>query len=209
MPAIDAARRLLFAPVDVGCVRQDGDARDVAMATLGRSGERAAAFLRFDAIIPPEATVLEAYLLLERATDVDMDSTPVALHAARVVSPWDGRSLSWARQPHVEEIGSPVTRVVPASGPLVRLDVRELVQRWRRRGREEFGVAVLADTESVTGVVLALTAADAPSERDPGFAEPGSTAPFSSLFDVHVRSGAGVARPRAQFVGPRLEVYVR
>ena len=50
--------------------------------------------------------------------------SPSRCTSARVVDPWDGRSLSWAVQPRVEEVGSPVTRVLPASGPLVRIDVR-------------------------------------------------------------------------------------
>jgi hypothetical protein len=208
-PAIDTARRLLFAPVDVGYVRRGSDARDEAMATLGRTGESAAAFLRFDAVISPEANVLEAYVLLERATAVEMDATPIALHAARVVSAWDGRTLSWARQPRVEEVGSPVTRVAPGSGPLVRVDVRELLQRWRRRGRDDFGIALLADTESATGVALALTPADATRDRDPVLAERGSTTLSPSALDPRVSPVSRVGDPRAQLTGPRLEVYVR
>jgi hypothetical protein len=188
VPAIDSARRLLFAPVDVGYVRARGGgeaASSAPVAALGRTGERAAVFLRFAASLPPEATVLEAYLLLERAIDVDVDPVPIALHAARVVTPWDGRSLSWATQPRVEEVGAPVTRVVPGSGRFVRVDVRDIVQRWRRRGRDELGVVVLAEGESTTGFVFALAPADAAHDRDDPIL------------------------PRRQQTGPRLELYVK
>jgi hypothetical protein len=164
-PAIDSARRLLFAPVDTAYVRRSDGARDASLATLGRAGDAATVFVRFAVPLPPEASVLEAYLLLQRATAVDADPVPIALHAARVTTSWDGRSLSWATQPHVEEIGAPVTRVTPGGGPLVRLDVRELVQRWRKRGRDELGVAVVTEGESATGVAFGLEPAEVEGPR--------------------------------------------
>ncbi|HEX3343242.1 MAG TPA: DNRLRE domain-containing protein, partial [Polyangiaceae bacterium] len=165
-PAIDGARRLLYAPVDVGYVERGDGGRDAALATLGRAGEPSLVFLRFSVPLPPEASVLEAYVLLERATSVDADPVPIVLHAARVVTPWDGRTLSWATQPRVEELGAPITRVSPGGGPIVRLDVRDLVQRWRRRGRDELGLAVVTEGESVTGVAFALSPIDGARDRD-------------------------------------------
>jgi hypothetical protein len=208
-PAIDSARRLLFAPVDVGYARRSVDGRDAAIATLGRAGEPAIVFLRFAVPLAPEANVLEAYLLLERATDVDADPAAVPLHAARVLTAWDGRSLSWARQPLVEEVGGPVTRVMPGAGPFVRIDVRELVQRWRKRGRDELGVAVLADGESPTGVAFALEPADAARDRDDPILGPqAAPAQSPSLFEPRVTIPVA-AEPRRQVVGPRLELYVK
>lgn len=209
--AIDTARRLLFFPVDVAYVGPHGDADRPATATLGRAGERGAIVLsRFEASLPPEATVLEAYLLLERPAGVDTDPTPVVLHAAPIIDRWDARSVSWARQPRVEEVGAPVTRVFAASGPLVRLDMRVLVQRWRRRTGVDFGVAVVAEGESATGVVVALAPA-AGAEYDPilgAVSAPPLAAP--SPFDRQgVASAASVAEPGADVVGPRLEIYVR
>jgi hypothetical protein len=158
--AINAARRLLFSPVDVAYVRREVDARDAATATLGGAhDEGAVVLLRFSALLPPESNVLEAYLLLERATDVDADPMPTALRAERVTAPWDSRSVSWARQPRFEEAGAPVTRVSPSGGPLVRLDVRALVQRWRRRAQDDFGIAVIAQGASALGLAFALAAA--------------------------------------------------
>jgi hypothetical protein len=154
-PAIATGRRLLFDPVAVGYVSRSGGAGAPAVAPLGK-GDGALALLRFSVPLPAEASVLEAYVLLERARDVDSDPAPIALHAARVVASWDERSLSWAAQPRIEEIGSPVTRVFPAAGPWVRLDVRDLVARWRRRSRDDLGVAIVSDGRSPTGIAFAL-----------------------------------------------------
>src|SRR5580704_13522076 len=131
VPAISTARRLLYGPVDVGYVSRGASAGAPAIATLGR-GDGAFVLLRFSVPLPVEADVLEAYVLIERVSDVDSDPEPIALHAARVTGAWDDRSLSWAQQPRVEEAGAPVTRVLPAAGRRVRLDVRDIVARWRR-----------------------------------------------------------------------------
>jgi hypothetical protein len=184
--AVDTARRLLFEPVDVGHVRR-GDAGDRAAtdATLGRAGEPTVTLLRFALSLPPEANVVEAYLLLERDESVDADPAPLALHAARVSQRWDARSLTWANQPRIEEVGAPVTRVDPRGGPLVRLDVREIVRAWRKRSGEDFGVALVVDGESATGLAFALAPRRAGRPGTPG---DGAVAPVA---------------------GPRLELYVR
>ena len=148
--------------MEVGYVSRAGGPGIPAIAPLGK-GDGALALLRFSVPLPVEATVLEAYVLLERVSDVDCDPSPIALHVARVSGRWDERSLSWARQPHVEEIGSPVTRVLPASGSVVRLDVRDLVARWRRQSRDDLGLAIVADGGSPTGIAFAL--APSPSRR--------------------------------------------
>jgi hypothetical protein len=154
-PAISTARRLLFDPVEVGYVSRTRGAGTPPIAPLGK-GDGAYALLRFSVPLAPEAVVLEAYVLLERASDVDCDPSPIDLHAARVTVPWDERSLSWATQPRLEEIGSPVTRVLPAAGSRVRLDVRDLVLRWRRRARDELGLAVVAEGHTPRGMAFAL-----------------------------------------------------
>jgi hypothetical protein len=209
-PAVDTARRLLFPPVDVAYIRRDVDAHDAASAVLGGARDRGAAvFLRFAARLPPEAQVLEAYLLLERTSDIEGDPVSVVLHAARIVAPWDARSISWARPPRVQEVGAPVTRVSATAGPLVRLDVRPLVQHWRRRSGEDFGLAVVADDGTGTGMAFALVPAQA-QERDPLLVQVASPATqAASPLDPRPVSPASAASPRAEFVGPRLEVYVR
>jgi hypothetical protein len=163
---------------------------DTRLATFGRAGQPGIVFLRFSVPLPPEADVLEAYVILERATSVDADAVPIALHTARVVSPWRARSLSWATQPRVEEVGAPVTRVSSAASSIVRLHVRDTVQRWRTRERDELGLAILSEGESVTGVTFALAPVDGALDRGDLI-----LAPQSALM--------------RQLVGPRLEVYVK
>jgi len=109
----------------------------------------------------------------------------------RVIEPWDERSLSWSVQPRVEEVGSPVTRVLPASGALVRLDVRALVERWRRRTGADFGLAIVSDASG-----------GASRSRPRGMAF--ALAPSGDSADAR-SSGAGSEGAR----GPRLELYLR
>jgi hypothetical protein len=162
--AIDNGRRLLFAPVDAAFVSRNGCCGDdvasgADLATLGRARDGGAlALLRFDVTLPPEAVLLEAYVLLERATDVDADPVAIDLHAARIADAWDSGSVTWARAPRLEEVGAPITRVSADAPPLVRLEVRDLVQRWRRRGGADFGVALVAEGTSATGVAFAWRA---------------------------------------------------
>jgi hypothetical protein len=143
-----------------------------------------------------EANVVEAYLLLERADVVDTDPTPITLHAARIVEPWDGRSISWALQPRFEDVRAPSTTVMPTGKTLVRVDVRELVQRWRQHEKTDQGIAVVADNASPTGMAFALSVAEesSTSERSANEAQGGITDP------VHT------GQERA---GPRLELYVK
>jgi hypothetical protein len=167
VPAISTARRMLYDPVQVGFTRRGADARSPgvpAVAALG-GGDGALALARFSVRLPPEATVLEAYVLVGQVLDVDSDPGPIAVHAARVVEPWDERSLSWAVQPRIEEVGSPITQVYAGGRALIRLDVRAIVERWRRRSADDLGIAILAEAirgradagpASRTGVAVAL-----------------------------------------------------
>jgi hypothetical protein len=155
VPAIATARRVLVDPVDVAYLRPGAGPAAAGLATLGR-GDRALLLLRFSVPLPPEVSVVEAYLVMDRATDVDADPAPVTLHVARVVDAWDGGSTSWARQPRLEEVGAAETRVLPSSGGIVRLEVRSVVERWRRRARDEMGVAVVTEGSSTTGLAFAL-----------------------------------------------------
>ncbi len=208
MPAIASARRLLFAPLELGWVRRGGgETRDVAV--LGR-GDGARLLLRFSVPLVPEASVVEAYVLLSRAPAIDADPALLSLHAARVTSPWDTGSLSWARQPTIEEVGAPVTRVAPASGALVRVDVREIVQRWRRRSGGDFGIAIVSEGTSPTGVAVALAPMDIPEGRaDPVLARRPALATLApSAFDVRTVAPGSVADARRQVGGPCLELYV-
>ncbi|WP_394851238.1 DNRLRE domain-containing protein [Pendulispora rubella] len=161
-------RRLVLDPVAIGYVERGRGATDGALPpifTLGRSaGGDSRLYLRF--AVPPavakDTAILEAYVLLDRSLAVQPDPTPLVLHAARVVSPWDPRSISWQFQPRFEDAssgGSPATRVVPAARRVVRVDVRDIVQRWRSRDGRDQGIVIMADNSTEVGMAFALASA--------------------------------------------------
>jgi hypothetical protein len=212
-PAIATARRLLIAPVDVGWVRRGEAAGGAAasVATVGR-GDGATVFLRFSVPLPPDVSVVEGYLLLERAQGIDSDPGTLTLHAARVEGAWDGRTLSWGRQPQVVELGAPVTTVQTGEGgAFIRLDVRAIVERWRRRDRIDGGIAVVTEGQTPSGLSLALAPADVPSDReDPVLSPPPAPATQPpSPFEPRAVGPSLAGDPRRQTAGPRLELYVR
>jgi hypothetical protein len=198
-PAVNETRRLLFEATDIAYVRPGEAPTGGALPptfTLGRESDGdARLLLRFSVPLPREAKVVEAYVLLERSDAVDPDTSPVTLHAERIVDPWDGRSVSWARSPRVEDARSPSTRVPPTGRTMVRVDVRALAQGWRAHDPRDQGVAIVADGRSGTGVAFAF----APTGLAGG--APG---------DGEGRA-AGEARPawEARGAAPRLELYVR
>ena len=49
-----------------------------------------------------------------------------------------------------------VMGLLPSPGPRVRLDVRDLVERWRRRERDELGVPVVGAGGSARGIAFAM-----------------------------------------------------
>jgi hypothetical protein len=180
------------------------------VATLGR-GDGATLFVRFSIPLAPETTIVEGYLLLQRAPGLDVDPSRLSLHAARVEGAWDARTLSWARQPSVVEVGAPVTTVDAAGTGPVRLDVRAIVERWRRRERQDAGIAILTEGESRSGVAFALAPLDVPPDRDDPVLAP-RPAPLTqapSPFEPHAPTPTFAGDPRRQVVGPRLELYVR
>jgi len=158
VPAISTARRVLYEPVDVGYVRRGAPEASggAAFAALGLSGDPRV-FLRFDVSLRADEDLVEAFLAIERVPDVAADPTTIVLHAAPVLDRWESGRLSWGGQPRIEELGLPQTPVLPAAGARVRLDVRGLIQRWRRGHARELSLAVLSDGESATGVTFALT----------------------------------------------------
>jgi hypothetical protein len=209
-------RRIVLAPIDVAWVRR-GDVTPPkegampAVFTLGRGADGDAVLLaRFSAALPKDARVVEAYLLLQRSDAVDADPAPISLHAARIVAPWDSRSVSWATQPAVEDVRLPSTRVDPAGRTVVRLDVRALVARWALHDRRDQGIAVVAENASPTGISFAFL--------PPGSAAVGTQAsPAAAGLGPLGFGGAERANgaPAAESVAaegpgsPRLELYVK
>jgi hypothetical protein len=158
-PAISTARRIVLEPAAVAYVRRGEGESGGAMPSLFTLGRRAdgdsALLLRFAAPLAPDAAVIEAYILLERSQAVDMDPTPIGLYAARITAPWDARSVSWATQPPIEDTRSPVTLMPAAAHSLVRIDVRALVEAWRKHDPRDQGIAILAQSSTVTGATFA------------------------------------------------------
>jgi hypothetical protein len=171
-PAIGSASRLVFEATDVAYVRAGGGAL-APVVWLGRADDREAALLlRFAVSLPPEASVVEAYVLLEQPVQSSAPLSSggprageetVSLHLLRVAEPWDARSVRWERAPRFEDVRAPSTSVHSGAGRLIRLDARPLVSRWRRREAEEAGIAVVAATRTATGVALATGAPGAPA----------------------------------------------
>ena len=162
--AIEGARRWEVEPVDVACVRETGmQAGDSAWtATLGRADGSAIILLRFSLSLPPETEVLEAYVLLDRATDFDADPVPVSVHAQLIASAWTPASVSWASRPRLRDVGTPWTKAFPWGAETVRIDVRDIVTGKKRGARSDVGIAIgqgLAITalaSSPTGIAFAL-----------------------------------------------------
>lgn len=211
VPVIQSAgvRRLVIAPIDAAFVRRgDASASASPVFALGRAADGdALLLLRFDVPLAPTTTVVEAYLLLDRSESSDADPSPIVLHASRIIDPWDARTLSWARQPRLDDLRSPSTAATPLR-PLVRLDVRELVRGWRAHSRVDQGIAVVAENASPTGISFAFAPPLMESARDADRISASSVrAPPPAFF----ASTSEDLPPLATGVtsGPRLELYVK
>ena len=187
-------RRVVASPTDIAYVSKSGGSSPSDLPPvliLGKKGDGAALLLRFAIPIAEEESVVEAYVLLDRADVVESDPNPISLHAARIIDAWDGRSISYERQPRWEETGSPGTIVSQAARPLVRLDVRDLVTHWKARDPRDQGLVVVADDTSRTGMAFAA----ASSVLDQG--------PTSMLGNSSDEGASWAAAP------PRLELYLK
>lgn len=195
MIASPLVHRVVASPTDIAYVsaHRSGNPSDLPpVLVLGRSGDSAALLLRFAVPIAEEDSVVEAYVLLDREAVVETDPKPISLHAARIVDAWDGRSISYERQPRWEETGSPGAIVSGAGRPLVRIDVRDLVAHWKERDPRDQGIVILSDETSRTGMAFAA----ASSVVDEG--------PTSMLGTV-----PDEAHPTWAAAPPRLELYLR
>jgi len=197
-PAISSpqVRRVVVSPTDIAYVSAHGEGNPSDLPPvlmLGRAGDAAALLLRFEVPITEEESVVEAYVLLDRADVVETDPKPISLHAARIIDAWDGRSMSYARQPRWEETGSPGAIVSGAGRPLVRIDVRALVTHWKTRDPRDQGVVIVADETSRTGMAFAASS----SVLDQG--------PTSMLGSIPQDETKNAWAPSP----PRLELYLR
>ena len=163
-PAIDAARRLIVRPVDVAYLRRGDDASGGALPPLFALGKDSAVLMmRFSVALAPTTNVVEAYVVLRRSEAVDDDPTPISLHATRIVQPWRGRSTSWALQPSIVDARLPATVVEPGGPSLVRLDVRDLVRQWPKHDASDQGIAIVAESETRSGMTFAFRSSGAPA----------------------------------------------
>lgn len=185
VPAIHTARRIVAEPVDMAWLGPDTTPGTLPPhGPLGRPGT--SLLMRFSVPLAPDAKLVEAYVVLHRVEVVDDDPSPISLHATRIIDVWNGRSTSAARAPRTEEVRASTTRVDPAGPALVRVDVRGLVERWRKRSADDQGLAIVAEGETETGMTFAL--------------HPSS---------VDVAPGPQRTPLRASVPGPYLELYVR
>jgi hypothetical protein len=167
-----------------------------AAAPLGRTSDGdAVLLLRFAVPLPPELTVVEAYVLLDRVAGAVVSVDPVVLHALRVVEPWRAEAASWPRMPRLEEVRAGETWVGPTSSHVVRVDVRDLVRRWRSHDPRDQGIALRARKTTEAGATFWLAAAS-----------PGLEAAFSDERPISPGSGDGLG---SFGQAPRLELYVR
>jgi hypothetical protein len=210
-------RRIVAAPVDYAFLRRGDPPSHGALPpifTLGRARDGdAILFLRFSVPLPPDATVVEAYLLLTRSDELDVDPTPISLHATKIIDPWSGGSISWASQPRLEEVRAPSTAVNPASPSLVRLDVRDLVLHWRSHEKNDQGIAVVAENSTAAGTTFAMfpSGAVGHAESSPSGVSVGGTAVVGLAAAAESRGAAAPVAGGAEgaAVAPRLELYVR
>jgi hypothetical protein len=214
IPAIEArdrlgdpqVRRVVVAPSAVVRLAPGDTSGEVPpVAILARERDaRAILLLRFPLDLPPGTTIVEAHVLLFRATAVDSDPTPVTLHAVRVAEGWDAGSITWGRAPRLDDLHLPSTTIDDARS-LVRLDVRPLVRGWRIHAPEDQGIAVVADRSSATGMAFAL--ADGYGAREPTLPLPVHAPGPPTIFTGPDAVASGGERTAPQ--GPRLELYVK
>jgi hypothetical protein len=155
LPQVDTATRFVYSPVDVACVR-DEPAESPGTPPLCVLGDPRSArlLLRFSVPLSDQAEVVEAYVMLSRAPAVESDPSAISLHASRIVGGWDGRAMVSATLPAFEATRSAETRIGFAD--VVRVDVRELVKKWRRRDPADRGIVIESTGTSASGIAFAL-----------------------------------------------------
>jgi hypothetical protein len=163
------------------------------VATLGQAGSEAVLLLRFSAELAPDTSIIEAYVMLDRARTVDADPVWIGIHAERIEDAWDPRAVAWANQPRLGDTRSSSTWVAPAGGSLVRVDVRALVRRWRTHDPRDQGIGIVAENTSPTGIAFALASEELPPTDG----------------EVRTKGPAAVGEATAPAGLPRLELYVK
>lgn len=153
-PRVRDAERRVFEAEAVAYVTRD----NVLTSGEARLGNGGMLFLRFAPAIAKEAQLIEAYVLVERIED-DANFTPFTLRASPVASPFGAQTIQWSRFPSIGLSRSAETRVFELSPHIVRIDVLDIVQKWRN-GSEAYGIAIESSGKG-RGAPFALSAARA------------------------------------------------
>lgn len=203
-PAIMATntRRVMARPTDVAYLKAGVDpARVPPAVVLGK--DDAKLLLRFDVPLAPEDDVVEAFLLIDRVDVMDVDPSPISLHVERILDRWDGRSITWARQPRVEDDHGPATIVTVGARPVVRLDVTAFVQRWKRHDPSDQGLAVVPGSTNTSGIAFAAvdSVGAEPDPQDPSKATWIPNAPRLELYVQRPVNAMPSASSNASAVG--------
>jgi hypothetical protein len=146
-PQVDTASRYIYEPVDLACVREE-DPEPTAMppyCVLGRA-DSARLLVRYSVPLSDQADVVEAYVVLHKIETVQPDPIPLSLHASRIVGDWRGGSTLAATLPAFEPGRTAETHV--GWGDIVRVDVREIVKKWRRRDPNDRGIVIEATSSA-------------------------------------------------------------
>jgi hypothetical protein len=190
VPALSKSRRFVLDPIDVAFIDQRSKGAPgslPAVFTIGQDeSHNAALLLRWVAPVLDDAEVIEAYVLLDRVGDLDLGEPRVGLHAERVLSEWDPRRASWGDGPVLDDAKAPSLFVRASAPGRVRIDVAPIVRHWRDSGKQDQGLAIVADHWTARGASFA--------------AVPASPSPLPGDPDRHLLNAP---------LGPRLELYVK
>jgi hypothetical protein len=181
-------RRMIVRPSDLAVLERRGISEGGALPavfTLGAPGAKTELLLRFNVPLDRGASIVRAFVLLQRSAAVMSDPLPVAVHADRVIGRWNPTTVSWRTAPPIEDVRLPRTVIEPTTPSLIRVDVTELVRLWLAHDPRDQGLLIVAENETRTGVTFAL----------------GST----SLAELKESTSGRSDSPEA----PRLEIYVR
>src|SRR5262249_38439431 len=121
-------------------------------------------YLRFEPTLKQEDDIVEAYVLVCPVAA----STTLTLHVADVTTSWTDRSTLQPARLTAHEVGLPRTHVGTAVGQCpIRMDIRELVQSWKKSSRTTRAVALRAEGSAGGGMRIALRPDGEGSVREP------------------------------------------
>jgi len=135
-PRIHDAERRIFEVEAVAYVTREG----VAHSGEAPISDGGVLFLQFAPAFPKGAQLVEAYVLLDRAED-DANLIPFTLRASPVASPFSVKTIQWSRFPSIGLSRSAETRIFELTPHTIRVDVLDIVQKWRD-GAEPYGIAI-------------------------------------------------------------------